>query len=128
MKKFLYLIVLVAVSVLISRFFNDSIIYVTTPKKNAGVSSPIELVGKARGPWYFEASAPVKLLDKDGNLLAQSYVTAEGEWMTEEFVDFKGVLSYESDYKGEASLLFMNDNPSGDPSRDKSFIVPVVLK
>ena len=93
MRKLLYLVILIIVSVLISRFLDESLISVSTPKKNAVVSSPIELAGKARGTWYFEASAPVKLLDKEGNLLAQSYVTAQGEWMTEDFVDFKGSLS-----------------------------------
>lgn len=128
MKKLFYLAILVVILVLVFRSTDDSKIVVTFPKKSAEVSSPIELSGKARGPWYFEASAPVKLIDADGNLLAQSYVTAQGEWMTEEFVDFKGTLSYESEYKGEASLVFMKDNPSGDPIRDESFVVPVVLK
>ncbi len=128
MKKLFYLAILIVVSIVVWRSLDDSKIFVELPKKNAEVSSPIELVGRARGPWYFEASAPVKLLDKDGNLLAQSYVTAQGEWMTEEFVDFMGTLSYESGYKGEASLVFMKDNPSGDPIRDESFVVPVVLK
>lgn len=128
MKKLFYLAILIVISIVIWRSIDDSKIVVSLPRKNAEVSSPIELVGRARGPWYFEASAPVKLLDKDGNLLAQSYVTAQGEWMTEEFVDFMGTLSYESEYKGEASLVFMKDNPSGDPIRDESFVVPVVLK
>ncbi len=128
MKKLFYLFVIVAISVFVFKSLDDSKISVDLPKKNAEVSSPIELRGKARGPWYFEASAPVKLLDKDGNLLAQSYVTAQGEWMTEEFVDFVGSLSYETDYKGEAEVVFMKDNPSGDPIRDESFVVPVLLK
>lgn len=128
MKKLLYLGVLVVIVVFLFPLFNKSEIVVVSPKKGQDVSSPIELRGKARGPWYFEASAPIKLTDLDGNILAQSYVMADGEWMTTEFVDFKGTLSYESPYKGEALLVFMNDNPSGDPSRDKSLSIPVVLR
>lgn len=100
-------------------------IVVTKPENGERVSSPIGLSGKARGTWYFEASAPVKVLDEDGTELGTSFVTAQGEWMTEEFVNFSGEVSYKTPKGKSGYVVFMNDNPSGDPERDKYLVVPV---
>ncbi len=105
-------------------------IKITSPKKGATVMSPLTLTGEARGNWFFEASAPVYLEDLNGKKLAQGHIEAVGDWMTTNFVPFKGTLTWTSTSTGtttQARVVFMNDNPSGLPSLQKRVEVPVTL-
>ncbi len=80
--------------------------------------------GEARGQWYFEASFPVEVLDKDGKQIAQGIAQAQGEWMTEEFVPFRAEVNV-GDYSGPATIVLKKDNPSGMTENDASLSVPV---
>lgn len=80
--------------------------------------------GEARGPWFFEASFPVEVLDKDGKQIAQGVGQAQGEWMTEEFVPFRAEVNV-GDYSGPATLVLKKDNPSGMSENDASLSVPI---
>jgi hypothetical protein len=96
------------------------------------ITSPLKLNGEARGTWYFEASFPVVLTNWDGLIIAEGNATAEGDWMTEEFVPFTASLDFENPYT-EASPEFMKrgtlilkkDNPSGLPQHDNALEIPV---
>ncbi len=101
---------------------------VTSPKPTATVGKKFSVTGKAPGNWFFEASAPVMVRDLEGNKLAQSYVQAQGEWMTTELVDFKGDIEVTSAYKGPAVLVMMKDNPSGLPENDDSLEIPITIQ
>jgi hypothetical protein len=104
----------------------DNLISVDVPAKNATVSSPLSISGTARGAWYFEASAPVELRDASGKVIAQGHVDAQGDWMTEDFVPFKATLTFVKQPAGSAgTLVLKNDNPSGDPARQKELDIPV---
>ncbi|MDD2646924.1 MAG: GerMN domain-containing protein [Patescibacteria group bacterium] len=103
----------------------ESEIIVTSPQPNAIISSPLLLEGQAKGTWFFEASFPVKLYDANGNLLAQMPVQATEDWMTEDFVHFKGEMTFDQGLATTGKLIFQNDNPSGLPQNRKSFEVPV---
>jgi len=50
-------------------YVNASIdlIQVTLPFPDAVTGKEFKVVGRARGYWFFEASFPVEVLDKDGN-------------------------------------------------------------
>jgi hypothetical protein len=111
-----------------SRDSKAGLIVVDNLPDGAQVTSPIQITGKARGPWFFEASFPIALVDEDGTQLAIAIATAQGEWMTTEFVPFTATLLYASSTRGPAKLVFMKDNPSGMPEFDDSLVVPVVLK
>jgi hypothetical protein len=100
-------------------------IVVDVPKLGDKISSPLVVTGRARGPWYFEASAPVMVIDTTGKVLGQGFVEAQGEWMTTEFVPFKGTIRFDSTNSEGGAVIFMNDNPSGDESRSKYLAVPV---
>lgn len=105
-------------------------IRITSPRSGDTVRSPLTLTGEARGNWFFEASAPVELQDANGKKLAQGFITAQGEWMTTNFVPFTGTLTWTATSTGTttaARVVFMNDNPSGLPSLQKSVVVPVTL-
>jgi hypothetical protein len=83
------------------------------PFPGAVVGKEFMATGKARGVWFFEGSFPVTLLDKDGKVLFQTYATAEGEWMTTEFVSFKSQpIKVPVTYIGPATLVLQKDNPS----------------
>ncbi len=103
-------------------------IVVTTPKPGETVGSVIPVVGSARGGWYFEASFPIFVKDGNGNVIGQSIGTADGEWMTAEFVPFKSFVTVSSSYKGPAMLVLQNDNPSGKPEFEASISIPIVIE
>ena len=108
----------------------DGSIVVELPKANSTTTSPLTLTGRARGNWFFEATAPVRVIDANGKTLGQSTIRAIGDWQTTNYVPFTGTVSYTlpSGTSTEGYVLFMNDNPSGDPSRGVSYKVPVHFK
>ena len=107
---------------------STNLIVVDLPFPGAVTGKEFTVVGKARGVWFFEASFPMKLLDKDGNLLVNSFAQAEGEWMTENFVPFKGMIKVPESYIGKATLVLMKDNASGLPEHDASISFPITVE
>lgn len=107
---------------------SSSEIVIDKPAIGNTISSPLSVSGKARGGWYFEASAPVNVIDSTGKVLGQGFVTAEGEWMTSEFVPFSGIIRFTPGTATSGAVVFMNDNPSGDAIRAKYLAIPVLFK
>lgn len=110
----------------------DTII-IDTPEPGSTITSPLEITGEARGPWFFEASAPVMLVDWDGRIIAESYIEAEESWMTEDFVPFSGTIEFESPYTAGAAafqargtLIMQKANPSDLPENDDALEIPVM--
>ena len=104
-------------------------IVVSSIKDNQQVSNPIKILGKARGNWYFEASFPIQLVDTDGNILATTVATAQGDWMTTDFVNFIAEINYTKATNTKRVLIVLSkDNPSGNPDFDQSIFIPVILK
>lgn len=105
-----------------------NLIRVDNPRPNQTISSPLEINGQARGTWFFEASFPILLLDKDGKTISQTIATAQSDWMTENFVPFKAKLEFPSNLNGQATLVFKKDNPSGLPEHDDELKMPIILE
>jgi hypothetical protein len=104
----------------------SDLIQLENPLPNQVISSPLEISGQARGQWFFEATFPVVLTDWDGLIIAEGFATAEGEWMTEEFVPFTATLRFEKPAYGEnGALILQKDNPSGLPENDDALEIPV---
>lgn len=103
---------------------SDDLITIELPYPDAVTGKEFSVIGKARGMWYFEASFPIDVLDKDGNILAQSFAEAQGEWMTEEFVPFKGNIKVPESYMGPAILVLHKSNASGLPEHDAKVTFP----
>jgi hypothetical protein len=103
----------------------EDLISVSTPLPHASISSPVTISGDARGSWYFEATAPVILKDASGVVIAHGTIRATQDWMTADFVPFTGTLTFTAPATKTGTLVLMNDNPSGDPSRQKELDIPV---
>jgi hypothetical protein len=100
-------------------------IIVGSPKINELVSSPLGIVGQARGFWFFEASFPAKILDGNGELLGSGIITAKSDWMTEELVPFEGEISFRPPTTETGTLILEKDNPSDLPQNADSVSVPI---
>lgn len=113
------------------------LIVVDSPLPNVEIvdfSGVVNVNGKARGNWFFEASAPLELRDENGKVLASGYVHATDDWMTTKFVPFNGVVSFTpsknlADHKYHTlTLVLKNDNPSGDPAKQKELDIPLKVR
>ena len=104
-------------------------IFIDSPKENIVVSSPIKITGKAPGNWFFEASAPVTITNWNGLIIGQSYITAQGDWMTTGYVPFEGTLEFtNTEYGDYGFLILQKDNPSGLPENDDAVEFKVLFK
>jgi len=106
----------------------EDLIVVTFPKSNEVISSPLEIKGEARGYWFFESSFPVYLKNENGEILASGIATADGDWMTEDFVPFTATLTFDQKNVENGILVLNKDNPSGLPENDDSLEIPVKFK
>ena len=96
-----------------------------TPKEGAVIESPLQLSGKAKGYWFFEADAPVKLLDENEELIAETYIQATDDWMTKDWVNFEGNLQFEITSQESGFLVFERANPSGLEENENQYKFPV---
>ena len=105
----------------------DDLITVDTPLPNTTVQSPLTISGKARGPWYFEASFPLKLIDSSGKVLAQTPAQAQSDWMTNEYVPFSATLTFATPTTATGTLVLEKDNPSGLPQNANQLEIPITF-
>lgn len=104
-------------------------IRIDNPHPGGVVGKEFVVTGDARGSWFFEASFPIDIVGENGNIIGGSFATAEGEWMTTDFVSFKSeIIDLPSAYTGPAWLVLKKDNPSGLPENDASVWVPIVVE
>ena len=106
----------------------ENLIIIESPEANEKISSPVFIKGLARGTWFFEATFPIKLYGEAGELITQSYATAQSEWMTTDFVPFEANLEFTTGKEQAGILVLEKDNPSGLPEHSDEIRVPVVLK
>lgn len=112
----------------------QSEVVVDKPKANALLSgNKVEIVGRAKGSWFFEANMVCKLMDGNTRQIGKIGCHATENWMQEGYVDFEGTIwirglpSTTPIFK-TGWLIIENDNPSGDPKNLKQFKVPVKFK
>lgn len=106
----------------------SDLLKVTSPAVNAVVSSPLKIVGQARGTYFFEASFPIELKDQDGNIIGQAIAQAKSDWMTENFVPFEAKLTFDKPNTKIGRLILKKDNPSGLPQNDLVLEIPILIK
>jgi tRNA dimethylallyltransferase len=61
----------------------------------------------------------------DGTVLVTTIATANGEWMTEEFVPFTAEVKLPASAGSRGTLVLHKDNPSGLPEHDAQLRIPV---
>jgi hypothetical protein len=104
----------------------DDLIIVSSPLPESTVgASPVVVKGRARGNWFFEASAPVNIVNWDGLIIGEGYMTVDDgyDWMTTEYVPFTGTISYDATQLGPYKygwIILKKDNPSGEPQFDNA--------
>jgi len=105
-------------------------ISIVSLKPGEAISSPLKITGVVNGGGWigFEAQVGVvRLFDDKDNELALGLLTAKGEWMQIK-IDFETELNFIAPKSGDGKLVFYNENPSGEPIRDKTFVLPIKFK
>ncbi len=85
------------------------------------ISSPLKIIGRITGDGWigFEGQVGnVSLVDREGNVLDTKPLTATSDWMTST-VRFEANIEFFTTATS-GKLVFRNENPSGEPSRDRS--------
>lgn len=98
---------------------------VSAPTANAAVTSPLHVTGIAPAGWYFENQFPVKLVDAQGNTLAEAPATPRVNWTENaEPKEFDATLTFTM--TGPATLVLQEDNP-GENAMPREVRVQVTL-
>lgn len=109
---------------------DTGVVRLVSPRPDEVVQSPLVIRGEARGSWFFEASFPITLTNWDGLIIADGIATAQGEWMTEDYVPFEGILEFEQpndigDFSRRGALILQKDNPSGLPEHSDALEITI---
>ncbi len=102
-------------------------IQVQEPLQGSKVVSPLIVKGDAVGPWFFEGSFPVKLLDDQGKELASTTATSTESWMTETMIPFEAKLTFDPGTATSGKVVLEKDNPSGLPENAGKVEIPVIF-
>lgn len=99
------------------------------PRVGAVVQSPLHIEGSVPAGWMFEGSFPFAILDSSKNIIAKGIAkeVENGSWMSGYAVAFKGSVEFKTT-DSSGYVVLQKDNPSGDPSRERTFTVRVKFK
>lgn len=97
---------------------------VEMPKIDDRIASPVIVSGQAKN-WYFEGAFLVKIVNENGKELGRGNAVALEEWMTAEFVPFKGSITFDAQGAKSGKIIFEKDNPSGLPQNAEAYAMPV---
>lgn len=98
---------------------------VYSPHGDEKIVSPLAVIGEVPGSWSFEANFPIKLLNGNGKVVAQTSAQILGNWMTDKLVPFSAKLSWTTQETGTGTLVLVKDNPSGIASNNDTVSIPV---
>lgn len=106
------------------------LITVSNPTPGSVTGKTFAVMGQARGTWFFEASFPIAVRSATGTVIATGIgqPTGGADWMTEGFVPFSAEIEVPESYTGAATLVLMNDNPSGMPENARSVSIPFTIE
>jgi len=103
-------------------YFGNDFIQVRSPQKNATVKNPVLISGKAN---VDEANVRVKITDDNKNILADTFITADG-WM-DKLYPFEKEISYKTP-QTENGLIEIFEESARDGSEIYKIEVPVVFE
>lgn len=91
------------------------------------ITSNTPITGQAK-LWYFEGVFNVKILNSSSTVIYQGNATATSDWMTTSFVPFTITPTFPPQTPGSnGQIIFIKDNPSGDPINDDQFVLPITF-
>jgi hypothetical protein len=102
-------------------------IVVDSPLTNEFMTSPWVVEGRAKGPWFFEAIFPVRLLNGEGEEIARTSAQAQSDWQTSTFVPFKAEIEFDRVTTATGTLILEKSNSSGLVENDLKIEIPVHL-
>ena len=98
---------------------------VDAPPAGDFISSPINVRGSVPGSWSFEASFGIEVLDANGEQIGEGFAMLDGEWMTEDMVDFTGTVTFSKPSTETGSLVLRRANPADEARFDDSVTIPI---
>jgi hypothetical protein len=104
------------------------VINIENPRPNEVIAGTVEVIGQARGSWFFEGSFSLILYNNQQQEIKRTSAFADGDWMTDEFVKFSANLEFTAPESKEGSIVLSKSNPSGLPENDQSLIVPIKFR
>ena len=103
-------------------------IEIILPKANEEVSSPIKITGVVNGNGWAGFEGQVGTVEiKDLKGMSGAVLRATTDW-TVLPTSFEATVTLNNIVSGPITLIFHNENPSGDPARDKTFNLPIKVK
>ena len=90
-------------------------------------SLPLVIKGEARGYWFFEAQFPIEVVSDSGAVISTGIASADGEWMTENYVPFTAVIKGGVTERTRAKIILRRNNPSGLEENAGQVSVPIVI-
>jgi len=148
MNKYIWIVIILAIIIVVlagilifvpvkpKPAITESGIVIISPKVNEGISIPFKITGRVTGDGWagFEGQVGTVELVQDSmqpnEVMANAVLQATSEW-TALPTNFEANISDVSDNINigmNANLIFHNENPSGDPAKDKTFVLPVKIK
>lgn len=104
----------------------EGVIRLITPVPEE-ITLPAKISGEAPGTWFFEAQFPADVVDGSGAVIASGLATADGEWMTENYVPFTLVIKGAATERVEGKIIFRKSNPSGLEENDAQVSLPIFI-
>lgn len=107
---------------------SSDMINITSPTSESVVGKEFSVIGEARGQFFFESNARIRILDKDGKIIFSGMVKASENSMTTEFVSFVATVKIPDSYVGKATIILLNDNPSGLEENESTVSFPINIE
>lgn len=95
------------------------------------ITSPLLLTGTAPGNWFFEATAPVTIVNRDWLIIGEWYITSMIDWMTTDIIPFSGSATFTRDPLTPYPswyIILRRDNPSWEAINDAYIEIPVLFE
>jgi hypothetical protein len=93
------------------------------------ISGEIAYIGNIEGGYFFEGNILINILNKNKEIIKESFANATFDWMTSGPVAFQGFLDVSNLEKGPAFVQILQDDPSGGESGlpARQILIPIII-